>query len=393
MISKIFRRKMKMTKKEETLPVQEMKKESPHPDKNIFLKYAPDDEAYVAPLKILLEQENMSYVDSVQRIRECFMVLNIITSHSLNVVNENVIEQAQKNGTRIINVIFDKNRQDTLDLIGESVWVEPQQINDYILSPLLYHAPYNKCFDKKKSEVLEQIKSILHGSVVPPRICIGADAIILFCGSFGYSMIREILEQKNYEINGKAYLLTKSKSVSYGQPEIGLATWCLEMDSVEEIDSLKERITDWINENVKEHNKLVIVAGLGKSTSSLVVPLLCSAARDMGIDTSVICVLPFTFESQNVQKLAKTSCNIIRSLCTTYVYDGSHEKGHQDNQGNIDFGEFQKLLQIGVMMSLRLATENKTDCKLEEHRIIIRQRGGECNDGQCMYGKYEVSVE
>ena len=81
MISKLFRRKMKISKKEETLQVQEMKKETLRPEKKVFLKYTSNEEAYVAPLKILLEQENMSYEDSVQRINECFMMFNIITSH------------------------------------------------------------------------------------------------------------------------------------------------------------------------------------------------------------------------------------------------------------------------------------------------------------------------
>lgn len=391
MISKLFRRKMKVSKKEEILQVQEVKKDSLCPEKKVFLKYAPNEEAYVAPLKILLEQENMSYEDSVQRINECFMMFNIITSHSLNVINENVMEQARENGIRIINVIFDKKGQDTHDLVGESVWVESGQINDYILSPLLYQAPYNTCFTPKKNKVIEEFRSILHDSVVPPRICIAGDVVILFCGSFGYSMIRDILEQKNYEISGKPYLLTKNKSASLGQPEIGVETWCLEMDSVRETDSLKEHMAEWMSENIKKNNKLVIVAGLGKTTSSLLVPLLCSVARDKEINTSVICTLPLAFESPNVRKLAETSYKIIQSLCTTYVYDISHEKRH-NKQDDIGFKEFQKLIQIGVMKSLKLIMENKTNCDIEEHRIIMQKKVN-CDDRQCVYGKYEVLIE
>lgn len=270
--------------------------------------------------------------------------------------------------------------------------MELGQINDYILSPLLYQAPYNTCFTPKKNEVIEEFRSILHDSVVSPRICIAGDVVILFCGSFGYSMIRDILEQKNYEISGKSYLLTKNKSASLGQPEIGVETWCLEMDSVGEADSLKEYMAEWMSENIKKNSKLVIVAGLGKSTSSLLVPLLCSVARDKEINTSVICTLPLAFESPNVRKLAETSYNIIQSLCTTYVYDITHEKRH-NKQDDIGFKEFQKLLQIGVMKSLKLIMENKSNCDIEEHRIIIRQKKEDCDYRQCVYGKYEVLIE
>lgn len=264
-------------------------------------------------------------------------------------------------------------------------------INDYILSPLLYQAPYNTCFTPKKNQVIEEFRSILHDSVVPLRICIAEDVVILFCGSFGYSMIRDILEQKNYEISGKSYLLTKNKSASLGQHEIGVETWSLEMDSVGETDSLKEHIAEWMSENIKKNNKLVIVAGLGKSTSSLLVPLLCTVARHKKMNTSVICTLPLAFESPNVRKLAETSYHIIQSLCTTYVYDISHKKKH-NNQGNISFREFQKLLQIGVMKSLKLIMDNKTNCDIEEHRIIMQKRE-DYDYRQCVYGKYEVLIE
>ena len=178
MISKFFRKKWKTPPKEKTFPVQEIKKQSVCPGGKVLVRYTPTDEAYATPLRILLEQENISYVDSVQHINECFMVFNIVTSHTPYVANEPVMVQAQKNGTRIINIIFVKRQQASLELIGENIWVDPKDINDYILSPLLCHAPYNKSFHKKRSEVLEQMKSILHGLVVSPHISIGEDAVI-----------------------------------------------------------------------------------------------------------------------------------------------------------------------------------------------------------------------
>ena len=74
------------------------------------------------------------------------------------------------------------------------------------------------------------------------------------------------------------------------------------------------------------------------------------------------------------------------------MYGTAHEKGYS-NQGNIGFKEFHKLLQIGVMKSLKLIMENKTNCDIEEHRIIIRQKKEKCDYRQCVYGKYEVHME
>ena len=385
----------------------------------VYLNYHEGDEVVAVPIKDMMNREMVTYLYGIENIKkaeesddwdlgEYDLILNVVTDDFVK--NENcihILKIAKQHGKRIVSIIFNEkdNCQNTLgELVGESIYFSSlkENIEDYFLSALYYEAPFSSYIGNVSSKLEKILKPVFKGTIIPPELMIGdSDSVILAVGSMGYSTVRLWMEQ-GFQIKSKIVLVYKSVDADYGQPsnDMDIEKWCISLLNEEKsegdkfLDFVKKEVRSWLDVNVGANKKMVIIGGLGKTTSSFLIPFIINQANSLDIQTSVVCTLPFHFESQNVHQLAKRSFNIIKKLskCTVY-YDGNREDAFMQ-ESDLNLQGLFSLIGYGVGIAINEELDSNLNDKSAKQIFILPGNDTEQSRFETYgcYGKYNVCI-
>lgn len=386
----------------------------------VYLNYHEEDEVFAAPIKDMMNKEMVEYFyggEIIVREEEsanldlsnCDLILNVVTDDFVK--NENcihILKIAKQNGKRIVSIFFN-NKEDCQNMLGELAGeciyfssLNECNIEDYFMLALYNESPFISYIGNMNSKLETILKPVFKGIIIPPELVIGdTDFVILAVGSMGYSTVRLWMEQ-GFQIKSKIVLVYKSIDADYGQPsnDMDIEKWCISLLNEEKedgdkfLDSVKKEVRSWLDSNIGTDKKVVLIGGLGKTTSSLLIPFIINQANSLGIHTSVVCTLPFQFESPNVHQLAKRSFDIIKKIskCTMY-YDG---KGNDTfmMESEINLQGLFYLIGYGVGIAVNEGLNSNIADKAAKQIVVLQGNESVKNEFEkhgC-YGKYNVFI-
>lgn len=384
-------------------------------DKRIYLNYCPADTAFAYPVKDLLESGHWDYVDSeaaeqsgndqdLHMMGSCETVVNIVTDDFLSDSScVKISQKAFKKKKRCISISLLEDdaraRAELGEAAGEIIPVPSyQDVSEYLLFSLYNEEPFKSFLGQFSNKLYSVLDPVLNGLTVPPDLEIGADdnSVILAVGSAAYSTIRMWTKQ-GYKIKSKLVMVQKSEYVK-GQPDITNAKkWYINIVNDDKqngdlfIKNLKSEIKKGLVKHVGRAKKLVILGGLGKTTASFLIPHLVAQANKMNIDTSIVCTLPFQFDSNQEHRIAAKSFEVIKRISEkTYVYDGSSEDRFTEAP-NMRMNDLFCLIGYALAVSVNVGF-NESGKNIRE---IVISRGEDDlreNDYKEIYGMYDIII-
>lgn len=387
----------------------------------IFLNYHSKDEAFAIPLKDIIEREGIRFVAGVntpacrekygETFSGCDILLSIVTDDFTQDKNcRSALEAAQQCGMRRVSILFTENdswKMELGDLLGEIISFSSiqEEIDEYLMSALYYEEPFRTYFGKIDNKFCSVIRSVLHGSIIPPDLKIGnADSVILAVGSMGYSTLKLWMDQ-GFEIKSKAVLVYKNRDVDRGQPYIGndIEKWQINIENEDKergsvfLESLKTSVCEWLQKNVGSNKKLILMGGLGKTTSSFLLPFILNQANQLAIDICVICTLPFSFETKDVHRIARRSFEIIKRISKNTIYYDNADGGRLSVEPIMKMQDMFNLIGYAIAVAVNTGLDIKMNStKRYNQQILITQCGGGTDFSkkvkQGTYGRFEVSI-
>lgn len=161
--------------------------------------------------------------------------------------------------------------------------------------------------------------------------------MILGVGSMGCTTVVQWLKNGYIEeqLNKVCLVHNDSRSLIKYHNDIkkDIKEWCLDIsdllysDKVNrdyQVKLLNEYICAWMNSFAKV-NRMIIVAGLGKTMGSVAVPMMLKTARDLGIETVTMCVTPFELEGEMTKQRAEMILPLIKQLSTVTYYSDNKD--------------------------------------------------------------------
>lgn len=161
--------------------------------------------------------------------------------------------------------------------------------------------------------------------------------MILGVGSMGCTTVVQWLKNGyiDDQLNKVCLVHNDSRSLIKYHNDIkkDIKEWCLDIsdllysDKVNrdyQVKLLNEYICAWMNSFAKV-NRMIIVAGLGKTMGSVAVPMMLKAARDLGIETVTMCVTPFELEGEMTKQRAEMILPLIKQLSTVTYYSDNKD--------------------------------------------------------------------
>lgn len=161
--------------------------------------------------------------------------------------------------------------------------------------------------------------------------------MILGVGSMGCATVVQWLKNGyiDDQLNKICLVHNDSRSLIKYHNDIkkDIKEWCLDISDLLYSDNenreyqaalLKEYICAWMNSFAKV-NRMIIVAGLGKTMGSVAVPMMLKAARDLGIETVTMCVTPFELEGEMTKQRAEMILPLIKQLSTVTYYSDNKD--------------------------------------------------------------------
>lgn len=161
--------------------------------------------------------------------------------------------------------------------------------------------------------------------------------MILGVGSMGCATVVQWLKNGyiDDQLNKICLVHNDSRSLIKYRNEVkkDIKEWCLDISDLVYSDNenreyqaalLKEYICAWMNSFAKV-NRMIIVAGLGKTMGSVAVPMMLKAARDLGIETVTLCVTPFELEGEMTMQRAEMILPLIKQLSTVTYYSDNKD--------------------------------------------------------------------
>lgn len=313
----------------------------------IALNYCDSDEAFATPVKDIILRENLECFRANDMEGHAFsdveMVISIVTDDFLNNPGcKKTLKEAKKQDIRLVSILFtdDKTAKNMMgDLLGESFSFSSlkESVEDYLLTALFYEEPFSSYVGGFDDKLRSKLRSVLHGVILPPVIKVGtSESVILAVGSMGYSTVRSWISQE-FEIASKVVFVKKNDKVEMGQPILGgeESNWIIGIDEDpanegKNVKTINDKIYQWLQENVSGR-KLVLMGGLGKTTASLLIPLILVQAKKLSIETVVVCTMPLSFEGKKIKRIADRSLGVIEKVSDClFVYENERTKDNMD---------------------------------------------------------------
>ena len=339
--------------------------------KVVFINYNPKDEPYTTPLKDLIHRVNMDYATTANlgstKDNAFDLIINIVTENFLNdetCINSFSLHSQKPSGISIIFADFGAVQEKLYGILGDEMHSSlgeiiifselGESLENYLLNALYSKEPFYGKYGILHDELLDKVEAALQELAKPTRFVIGdEDTVILALGSMGYSTIKMWYSQ-GFDVKSKVVLAVKNEAVFKGQPDFdeNVAKWVVNAEQGygnDYISDLKFRIAYWLKNNVNE-KRLIIIGGLGKTTTSILMPLIITQAKQIGIDTHIICTIPFSFESKNIKDIADRSLGIIRTISNSNIYLDLGEFGNLKGNDTIPMDEFMTL--IGYVLAV-----------------------------------------
>lgn len=306
----------------------------------IIMNYCSVDEVIAIPLKDMFLREGIEYeeysdLDGEENL-ERKMLISIVTDDFVKdsrcVRN---LESGKNKGIRRISILFrDGMISNTLsEIVGETInfFELNESIEDYLMGSLYYEEPFKSFLGGHNDELLSLLHPLLHGSIIPPELTIGtSDSVILAIGSMGFSTVK-LWQNQGFDILSRVIFVTKNENVEMGQPRSSdeASNWVLginegESSGNDSVNEINGKIRNWLMKNATG-KKLILMGGLGKTTASLLIPLILVQAKKLGIDTKVLCTMPLSFEGKKTRNIADRSLCILKRVSDSLFYYENNE--------------------------------------------------------------------
>lgn len=379
----------------------------------VFLNYCGQDEIYAAPLKDIIEHEHIDHVSSFTEgermlLPECEMMISVITPDFMEDMEcKKKLKEAQQCGLRRVSILFVEEQetgQEIRDLMGESIEFRSlgEEVCDYLMTALYYLEPFQSCLGRVNDALQSVIRSVLRGFPIPPRMKVGdRESVLVAIGSMGYSTIHTWMKQ-GFDIQSQIVLAVKSETVKKGQPDLdeNIQKWVIKIENDgsesgnEFLEKLNHHIRSWLQEHV-QGRKLVLLGGLGKTTASLLLPLILRQADRLGIGTCVVCTMPLSFEPNSVKQIARRSLGVLQNIAGNMIcYDNSEmDRIQMDTKANMR--DLFYLAGYAMAVAVNLGLESHDVSPKGGYRIDISEKGTVPKQNaiyQGSYGKFDVTI-
>jgi hypothetical protein len=302
----------------------------------VYLNYVPEEEAFARPIKQLISRESLVFFTKKQNdegysFADSALIINLVTKSFLKETSlQDLLREADAHSIRRVSIIFDacEIADDLKELLGETILLSDlnETIGEYLLTSLYHEYPYFTMLGPVSDNVQLAIKPILADLTKPKKFRIGnEDSVILAVGSMGYSTVKMWVDQ-GYEIISKVVFVLKSNNADKGQPDFSpdMNKWIIEIDNymdddgTEHVKNMHEAVSKWLKDN--DCRNIILLGGLGKTTSTLLIPTILTQAKKLGIRTTTVCTLPLEFESDRTRDMANTSLEIIKQVSDKTIY-------------------------------------------------------------------------
>ena len=378
-----------------------------------FLNYNPADEIFTRPIIQLLTNEGLSYITEKESgnentLADCALVINIVTDNFLkDSKRADILIKSKKFGLNQVSILFtdeDSERELPLEQFGKTISFSglEESIDEYLLTSLYGREPFRSLIGNVTDELQAELTPILHESVAASGLKIGnEDSIILAVGSMGYSTINMWLNQ-GFEIRSKVVFVLKSNDVEKGQPDIlpDMNKWILEIENNNKADGagfIRETHTavrTWLQDNIQS-KKLILVGGLGKTTSSLLIPIILTQAKKLGINTHSICTLPLWFEPSRSKEIADTSFELIRRVSDSIACFENLDVVSMNPDSSITVNDTFSLVSYAIAVVINDHLFKREDYFVGTHHIHVSQKDNYLRDTTDITdtcGTFEVAI-
>ena len=376
----------------------------------VFLNFNREDTAYYTPLYDLIVNENMECVCGAEDyddsfIDNCEMVINVVTDRFISDAHcMNNLRIANDSSARIVSLLFFDTETEKIDMseFGECISLRDisESVEEYMLTAIYSNDAIKSYVGNVNDEIMLLIKRILYGAIIPPNIQIGDDeTMILAIGSMGYSTI-QMWNNQGFDVKSDVVIVERNKYVGIGQPDTAsyASKWIIGTEEMENatgkeyISILNREIMKWLQNNAVG-KKLILIGGLGKSSASLLLPLILIQANKLHIDSCVACTLPFEFEGKRKMELASRSLAVLKEISTSVYYrDNSTTKDYCPEK-NTPISELFEL--VGYSIAIAVNDWISDDCKRKGVKKIFITKRHENNAIEKQigtYGRFEILV-
>ncbi len=397
------------TDKIEPNKVEEIKLKRPV----VFLNYCGQDEIYAAPLKDIIEYEHIDHVSFFTEgeqmpLHECEMMISVITPDFMEDMEcKRNLKEAQQCGLRRVSILFveeEETEDEIRNLMGESIEFHSlgEEVCDYLMTALYYLEPFQSCLGRVNDALQPVIQSVLRGFSIPPRMKVGdRESVLVGIGSMGYSTIHTWMKQ-GFDIQSQMVLAVKSETIKKGQPDLdeNIQKWVIEIENDgsesgnEFLEKLNHHIRSWLQEHV-QGRKLVLLGGLGKTTASLLLPLILRQADRLGIATYAVCTMPLSFEPDSVKKIARRSFGVLQNIAGNMIYYDNSEMDQIQMDTKANMRDLFNLAGYAMAVAVNLGLENHDGSQKGCYRIDISEKGIVPKRNaiyQGSYGKFDVTI-
>lgn len=348
-------------------------------NEHLYLNYCDHDHMLAKPVKDFLECNNIAYFESGRSVFDGEeTIINIVSEGFTECKCMENLDMAIGVGSRIINIIFDGNNIDPIFKKYECLQVKKAEIDDYMLSSIFSN--FKNISPLPVKSMFRRLLAMLSNSI---SINCNEKTAVVCCGSFGYTLINTIRKSLNTSIltfeDGlpPIYLLSKNEQANIGQPplfyvskNISVENICLDFtDSPISSEELKGRVAQFIT---KIHNqncdRILLVGALGKTTSSLAMPLLAMEAKRQGMKADSICIMPIISSSPRAKKLATSAYDVIKLYSSSsYMYDPAR---CELAQVNLPLNEYYNYMSVAVLKVMKEILENNDETNMKKENLF-----------------------
>lgn len=376
----------------------------------IIINYCSVDEALAIPLKDMFLREGIEYKECSdyedKENQESKMIISIVTEDFVKDSRcMRNLENGKNQDIRRISILFHEVMLSNAlsEIAGETIkfFELNESIEDYLLGSLYYEEPFKSYLGEYNDELLSLIHPLLHGSIIPPELTIGAsDSVILAIGSMGFSTVK-LWQDQGFDIVSRVIFVTKNENVEIGQPRSvdEASNWVIginegESSANDSVNAINNNICNWLMENASG-KKLVLIGGLGKTTASLLIPLILVQAKKLGINTKVVCTMPLSFEGKKTRNIADRSLCILKRVSDSLFYYENNDAYDIRSCPAMSMKSIFCLIGYAIAIAINESLSKEQDFK-GVHEVKIRSdKTGKGMDSRSSgtYGRYEVAVE